>query len=336
MKTNKEFLDGLLKTYNNNLNFISDLYMYLNNHFPLLSSPKSSYNHQIKKEIINSFVEKAPLLKDKENDIFYLNKNLRYKDGNRYVDNVYLNLLIQLKKENSSLPYSLDYIKPYEIFLSGDSYLQTDSNLYYIFLGFSNKEITYPIFSFSNHRKQMLLPRVIDSTYLQLKIIKGKILILGLRDGYFTFMSSLNEKVKEITVVEHDQEIINFFEKYVLPKCENRNKIKIINEDAFNYLDDVKDHDYDYIFGNIWTNAFTGVTKYLKLKSRLDSYKYTRCMYFMEESIVTELGMSLTNAILSGPESPYCNRLKEYKFESIYDYRKVFTFQSLLDFFKKW
>jgi hypothetical protein len=55
----------------------------------------------------------------------------------------------------------------------------------------------------------------------------------------------------------------------------------------------------------------------------------------MEESIVTELGKCMTSAILNGPESPYYNRLKEYKFESIYDYRKVFTFQCLLDFFKK-
>lgn len=335
MKTNKEFLDDLLKTYNNNSSFISDLFMYLNNHFPLISSPNSKYNHEIKKELIDAFIEKAPLLKDKDNDVFYLYKNLRYKDANRYINNPYLNLLIQLKEENQSVPYSLDYIKPYEIFLSGDSYLQTDSNLYYVFLGFSNKEITYPIFNFPNHRKQMLLPRVIDSTFLQLKVIKGKILILGLRDGYFTFMSSSNKKVKEITVVEHDQEVIDFFKKYILPKCQNKDKIKIINKDVYSYLDEVKDQDFDYIFGNIWTNAFTGVTKYLKLKSRLDSFKYTNCIYFMEESIVTELGMKLTNAILSGLESPYYNQLKEYKFDSIYDYRKVFTFRGLLDFFKK-
>ena len=333
MKTNKEFLDELLITYNNNANFTSDLFMYLNNHFPLISSTKSKYNHEIIKELIDSFIENVPLLKDKENDVNYLCKNLKFNDGNRYLSNSYLNLLIKLKKENSALPYSLDYIKPYEIFLSGDSYLQTDSNLYYIFLGFSNKEITYPIFSFKNHRKKMLQPRVIDSTYLPLKVIKGKILILGLRDGYFAYMSSLNERVKEITVVEQDQEVIDFFKKYIVPNCPN--KIRIVHKDAYQYLDEVKDRDFNYIFGNIWTNAFTGVTKYLKLKSRLDSFKYTKRIYFMEETIVTELGKSLTNAILSGPESPYYPQLKEYNFETIYDYRKVFTFHGLLDFFKK-
>ena len=335
MKTNKEFLDELLLTYNNNFNFTSDLFMYLNNHFPLIDSPKSKYNHEIKNELIDAFIEKTPLLKDKENDISYLSKNLRFNDANRYLSNKYLNLLIDLKKENAILPYSLDCIKPYEIFLSGDSYLQFDRNQYFVPLSFSNNEIVYPIFNFPNHRKQMLLPRVIDSTFLPLKVVKGKLLILGLRDGYFAYMSHLSEKVKEITVVDSDQVVINFFEKYILPKCQNKNKIKIINNDAYDFLEEVKDQDYDYIFSNIWTNAFTGVTKYLKLKSRLDSFKYTKCIYFMEESIVTELGKSVTSAILSGPESPYYNQLKEYKFESIYDYRKVFTFHGLLDFFKK-
>lgn len=335
MKTNKEFLDELLLTYNNNSNFTSDLFMYLNNHFPLIDSPKSKYNHEIKKELIDAFIEKTPLLKDKENDASYLSKNLRFNDANRYSSNKYLNLLIDLKKENPTLPYSLDCIKPYEIFLSGDSYLQFDRNQYFVPLSFSNKAIVYPIFSFPNHRKQMLLPRVIDSTFLPLKVVRGKLLILGLRDGYFTYMSSLSEKVKEITVADSDQEVTNFFEKYIFPKCQNKIKIKIINKDAYDFLDEVKDQDYDYIFSNIWTNAFTGVTKYLKLKSRLDSFKFTKCIYFMEESIITELGKSTTSAILSGSESPYYNQLKEYKFESIYDYRKVFTFHGLLDFFKK-
>ena len=326
MKTNKEFLEGLLKTYKNNLNFISDLSNYLTSPFSLISSSKSDFNHETKTEIVESFVKNVPNLKDEQNTMLYLNKALRLKNIKKFRNNDYIKLLNQ--HTISNLNYKT--IKPYEIFIAGNSYLQFDDNKYFIPLGYFEDEFKYP--TFSNYS---IDPHYIESVDLPLKIVKGKILILGLKLGYFAYMSSLKEDVKDVYVVESNKDLINMFETNVLSTHKNKIKVHIFNQNPFEFIDTIKDEEFNYIFVDLWNEDCKDVSSYIDAKSRLDKVLYTRVIYYFEESIVTELGTRVTNALLNPGSNELSKALTNYKFVNIYDYRKLFTVKSLLDLFKK-
>ena len=335
MKTNKEFLNNLFTTQENNLDFIEDLINYLNNPFSLIESSKCDYNHEMKEEIISAFIDKVKPLNNQEYTKKCLKRSLFVKDVNKYKTNPYLKLLGNLSFNSSEWKLEQITIKPYEIFIAGDSYLQADDNKYFAQLGVMNEEYSYPSLSLCGREWMSLSPNEIETMELPLKVVKGKILVLGLGLGYFAYMASRKDDVDDIYIVEMDKEIINLFKENILPKFEHKEKIHIIKDDAFRFIENVNDRDYDYIFSDLWHDTGDGCDMYLTLKSRLDSFKYTRCLYWIEESIVTQLAMYVTGALEREDDSPLSNKLKSYKFDDIYDYRKVFTFHGLIELFKK-
>ena len=326
MKTNKEFLEELLNTNKNNLNFIADLANYLRSPFSLISSPKSTYNHEIKIEIIDSFISNVPNVLDTKNTIKYLNKCLRAKNITKFKENKYIKLLNEISYSN----LTQKTIKPYEIFVAGNSYFQFDDNNFFINLGFFKEQLSYPILN-----EFSLSPEYIEKVDLPIKVVKGKVLILGLKLGYFACMASYKNDVKEIYVVELNKDLINFFKANVLPKIQNREKIHIINEKPMDFISKINDGDFNYVFIDAWNNSKEATSKYIAYKSRLDNFVNTQSIYYQEESIVTELEFGVTNALLKLSENELTKKLTNYKFVNVYDYRKLFSFKGLLEIYKK-
>lgn len=85
-----------------------------------------------------------------------------------------------------------------------------------------------------------------------IKNAKGKVLTLGCGMGYFAYMASIKEDVESITIIELEQNVIDLFEKCILPQFENKDKIKIVKADAVEYLRNTEDGVYDYCFADIW------------------------------------------------------------------------------------
>lgn len=335
MKTNKEFLDELFSTHNSNLDFIEDLITYLNNPFSLLSSPKSKYDHEAKNEIIDAFIEKVKPLNNAENCKKYLKRALRVKNILKYKNNPYLKLLNGVTFDLDDWELSTITIKPYEIFISGDSYLQADDNKYFADLGYLKEEYSYPSLSLCGREWMSLCPNEIETMDIPIKTIRGKVLVLGLGLGYFAYMASIKDNVKDVYVVEMDKDIINIFKEKILPKFEHKEKIRIIKDDAFEYIKRVNDGEFNYIFSDLWHDTSDGCDMYLKLKSRLDLFKYTTCIYWIEQSIITQLYLYMVGALNRDDNNELSTQLKDMKLTTIYDYRKVFTFHSLMDLYKK-
>lgn len=81
--------------------------------------------------------------------------------------------------------------------------------------------------------------------YPAIKKAKGNVLVAGLGLGMFIHNIMNKPGVKSITVVEKSKEVIEMVGKY-FKDCE---KIKIINEDIFNYKSNIK---FDFAFFDIW------------------------------------------------------------------------------------
>ena len=111
---------------------------------------------------------------------------------------------------------------------------------------------------------------------------KGNVLTYGLGIGYFAYMCSLKDEVETVTIVEKDKNIISFFKKHILNKFSHKEKIIIIEEDAFKFK---KESLYDYIFIDIYRNEDDGLKLYLDFKKQ-DKENYH---FWIENSFVVML-----------------------------------------------
>ena len=147
----------------------------------------------------------------------------------------------------------------------------------------------YPSISLYDTEWMSLNQHEIRTMEIPIQLARGKVLTLGLGLGYYAYMVSLKEEVKEVHIVEMDLELIKLFTKYLLPLFPHREKIHIHKADAFHFITTIRDRDYDFIFADLWHDVSDGLPMYIKLKETLNSFKQTQCHYWIEGSLVTYL-----------------------------------------------
>lgn len=125
------------------------------------------------------------------------------------------------------------------------------------------------------------------------KKAKGKVLTYGLGMGYYAFMASIKDEVKEVTIIERDENAISLFNEFILPQFPNKGKIHIIKMDAFEFAREQKDGDYDYTFVDIWHLPFDGLFLYLQFKEIFKDFKKSQVDYWIERSILSLLRRAL-------------------------------------------
>ena len=133
--------------------------------------------------------------------------------------------------------------------------------------------------------------------------VRGKVLCLGLGMGYFAYMSALKDNVQKVTVVENDHDLIELFKQEILPQfkytdekgnsVDLKDKIEIVEADAYVYADALTDGMFDSVFANLWSDD-TQSLDYIKLKGICKKFKKTHVDYHLEKSI----GLAITVNVL--------------------------------------
>jgi len=113
----------------------------------------------------------------------------------------------------------------------------------------------------------------------------GNVLNFGLGIGYFVYMACLNPKVKTITIIEYSKEVIDLFNKYLLPQFPQNKKITIIQGDAFHYFNQSFVEQFDYTFVDIYKSNEDGLITIAKM---LDQYlpQYQQIDFWIESTCV--------------------------------------------------
>ncbi len=91
------------------------------------------------------------------------------------------------------------------------------------------------------------------------KKAQGNILTFGLGIGYYVCMACLNPTVRSITVIERSKEVINMFNKHILPQIPNNQIVRIINDDAFNFYNKDNIDRFDHVFVDIYQSNNDGL-----------------------------------------------------------------------------
>ena len=286
-KENQKFV-SLFNQHENNIDYMLYLRdMVWNNPGikPYKFKGKSKYEKR------SSFIDE--LLKNRPTDNEFINKNVRWDtnliDIDEFNNNHYLKALNNLTFESGDWSLKQKTLKAYSLFPYEEEYHYGGNSILKMSLGFFDSDYSYPTISLCDNEWMSLNPFEIRTMQIPIQIARGKVLTLGLGLGYFAYMVHLKEDVKEVHIVEMDLDLINNFNKYLLPLFPHPEKIHIHKADAFYFIKDIKDKDYDFIFSDLWHDASDGLPMYIKLKKHFDTFKATKRMYWIEGSIVTYL-----------------------------------------------
>ena len=122
----------------------------------------------------------------------------------------------------------------------------------------------------------------------------GRVLVLGLGLGYYPFMISKFDHVNEIVIVERQKEVIELFNKYLLPQFSHKEKIRVIQADALGYVKELRSEEgfaaddsgrFDFCFADIWENHVDGAEAYVRLKPHERRLPHTEFAYWIEDPI---------------------------------------------------
>ncbi len=170
--------------------------------------------------------------------------------------------------------------KPYEAFVYNDPVTFPDGRVIPR-IGFFNRKYTYPVVKQGGREWMLITPNEIETMRAPVEKAFGDVATYGLGLGYFAFMASNKESVSSVTVVEMDESAIRLFEKYILPQFPNKEKIRIVREDAFKYAAGESRH--DFVFADIWHDPSDGCSAYLQLKEL--EKEGTQYEYWIEDTI---------------------------------------------------
>lgn len=265
----------------NNL-IMSKLSIYLNNYSDYITKEMID---NIKKEFgfndLESFkIILTSLLEITDKELIHeFDKIVFELDKNKYEDNLYYKNISFKNIKSNKWSFRYESYKPYEAFVFND--LRKINDKLYPCIGYFKEEYKYPAVLENNREWMLITPNEIETMEKPINEATGNVLTYGLGLGYYAYMVSMKEDVKTVTIIEKDKEIIELFNKYILPQFKYKDKIKIINMDAFEYF--IKDIYYDFVFVDIWHDPSDGIDLYLKFKSlEKKNIKYS---YWIEDTI---------------------------------------------------
>ena len=286
------------------------------------------YPEVISEEMINALTEDGEISKEEAlvallSEIFaldfekaedrilirdYLRPSVRLLDAKRYESNPYYK---NIKLENvidGSWEIRWEEYKPYRAVIAGDMIIGEDFSEVPP-LGFFTEPFRFPAVLEGGNEWMTLTPVDLDTCDEAISEAHGKVVTFGLGLGYYAYMVSQKPEVDEVTVVELSSDVIRLFKKHILPQIPNKDKIKIINADAFDYAENIMPgENFDYAFVDTWRDASDGSPMYEKMKRLQSLSPKTKFSYWIENFLISRLRAlkfsALTERLDSGEYIP--------------------------------
>ena len=267
------------------------------------------YPEIITEDMINALTEDGGISKEEAivallSEIFALDFDNR---DDRVIIRDYLTPSVRLlyAKKYKNDPYyknvKLDEIKDGQWEIKKESYLPYrgvichDMMLYDGYrevppLGFFTEEFSFPAILENGNEWMTLTPVDLDTCEEAIEAAGGKVVTFGLGLGYYAYMAAMKDEVESVTVVELSPDVIRLFKEHILPKMPCRDKIKIVNMDAFKYAEEVMPTEgFDLAFVDTWRDASDGAPMYRRMKALEHLSPKTRFMYWIENFLISRV-----------------------------------------------
>jgi len=319
------------------------LYLYSINNFPHTNDLSV---------FLDNILEELELNPDDEDNIEAFNKlfipDFKILNENDLKNNPYFKNIKINKASIGKYELGFESYLPYQLFCYDEiNVLNDDNYLEQYRTGFYKNKVSYPVISYKKNVWMCITPNEINTMQPHIDKAFGNVVVYGLGLGYFPYMISLKDNVKSITIIEKDPNIIALFKHNIFNQFKFKNKITIIEDDAFNYMK--KDIHYDYAFFDIYRSPNDGLPLYLKAKSF--EKPNTLYGYWLEPSLLAMLRrcmLTLIEESLNGftdkdylkAENDYdelinkfYNKTKALQINSFEELNKLLANENLLDTF---
>jgi hypothetical protein len=188
--------------------------------------------------------------------------------------------------------------KKYE-FIVVDTPLSDDNYWLVPKIGVFPQKFRFPVLKERNETWMSVTPSEINTMQFAIDEVKGKLLVFGCGIGYFPYMSSIKDEVSEIIIVEKNPVIADMFSKYILPKFEYKDKVKIVINDIFRYLEN-NELLFDYAFCDTWFSSSDGLNMYSQLKKIERQHRNVKFLYWLEPDILENVRNIVFTNIIHG------------------------------------
>lgn len=125
----------------------------------------------------------------------------------------------------------------------------------------------------------------------------NNLLVFGIGLGYFPFMCANNGICKNFTIVELEQDVIDIFTEYILPKFPSDVKIEIIKGNAYEIITNEElTSKFDRMFVDTYQSNHDGEISYYIYEYLLSGKQ--KPVYWIEDKITYNLRQTIRGAIL--------------------------------------
>ena len=210
-------------------------------------------------------------------------------DEKVYENNPYYRLLRGVSLSHKGVHLGKRVYAPFEGFLYDEIHAEKENLFQEISpFGYFPNGFEAPAIEKNGRIWMSLIPHEIHTMAKPIQEASGKVLTFGLGLGYYAFMCSQKEDVSSVTIVEKDPSIIQVFEKALLPLFPHKEKIHIVKQDAFDFVQEADLSSYDYRFVDLYYDEQDGLPIYLKFLKE-EKAKGIRFSYWIEGSILVYL-----------------------------------------------
>ena len=215
----------------------------------------------------------------------YLRPGLRQMDVARWRENPYYRNIRIEASVRDGWELAWQAYQPYELFLRDDLIL-TDDLRQIPAIGYFPESFRYPSVLQGGREWMSIKPSEIESSQAAVDAATGRVVTFGLGLGYFAYMAARKPNVVSVTVVERDPAVITLFREQILPQIPEKNKIVVIQSDAFDYLEhQMMSCPPDFVFMDIWHDIADGTPLYVRARQYESRFPRTRFTYWIERSL---------------------------------------------------
>lgn len=219
----------------------------------------------------------------------YIIPSVRILDAKRYTDNPYYKNIKLPNVKLGNWEFKNETYAPYRAVICHDMILNPDFSEIPP-LGFFTERFEFPAVLEDGNEWMTLTPVDLDTSDYAIERARGKVVTFGLGLGYFAYMASEKDVVDSVTVVEKSEKVIELFEKHVLPQFAHREKIRIINADAFEYAEcNMPEEKFDFAFVDTWRDASDGAPMYERMKKLEHLSASTEFSYWIENFLISNI-----------------------------------------------
>lgn len=212
----------------------------------------------------------------------YLMPSVRIMSAAKYTENPYYKNITIPNVKDAGWELKNESYKPYRAVIAGDMMMFPDFREVAP-LGFFTEEFFFPAVLENGNEWMTLTPVDLDTCEEAIAAAHGKVVTFGLGLGYYAYMVSEKPEVKKIVVVEKSPDVIRLFKTHILPQFTHREKVEIIEADAFVYAERIMPHErFDYAFVDTWRDASDGAPMYERMKRLEHLSPNTEFSYWIE------------------------------------------------------